>query len=93
MASAVQNAKAFLKLQQEFGSFDKYIWQFVDGVPKKRKRGEELSTHTRDSDLMSRDLRARGFKFVGSTICYSFMQAVGMVNDHNADCFRYPQLT
>jgi len=93
IAAAVQNAKMFLATRAEFGSFDKYIWQFVDGVPKKRKRGQELPTHTVDSDVMSRDLRQRGFTFFGSTICYSFMQAVGMINDHNADCFRYRQVS
>ena len=93
IAAAVQNAKSFLAAREEFGSFDKYIWQFVNGVPKRRKRGQDVPTHTVDSDVMSRDLRQRGFKFVGSTICYSFMQAVGMVNDHNYDCFRYRQLT
>lgn len=87
--SAVENAKAFLLIQKEFGSFDKYVWRFVDGTPKRRKRGTPLQATTSDSDALSRDLKQRGFKFVGSTICYSFMQAVGMVNDHEATCFRY----
>jgi DNA-3-methyladenine glycosylase I len=92
IAAAVQNARLFLATRDEFGSFDKYIWQFVGGVTKRRTRGQDLQTHTVESDAMSRDLRGRGFKFVGSTICYSFMQAVGLVNDHNTDCFRYRQL-
>jgi DNA-3-methyladenine glycosylase I len=92
IAAAVQNAKSFLAVREEFGSFDRYIWQFVDGVPKKRKRGQSVPTHTVDSDLMSKDLRERGFKFVGTTICYAFMQAVGMVNDHNYSCFRYREI-
>jgi DNA-3-methyladenine glycosylase I len=92
IAAAVQNAKSFLAVREEFGSFDRYIWQFVDGVPKKRKRGQSVPTHTVDSDLMSKDLRERGFKFVGTTICYAFMQAVGMINDHNYSCFRYREI-
>lgn len=92
IAAAVQNAQAFLAVRDEFGSFDKYIWQFVAGVPKKRKRGQDVPAHTTESDALSRDLRERGFKFVGSTICYAFMQAVGMVNDHNDDCFLYRQI-
>lgn len=86
--AAVQNAKAFLDVQKEFGSFDTYIWQFVNGVPLKRKRGAGVPVSTADSDAMSKDLSRRGFKFVGSTICYSFMQAVGLVNDHDYSCFR-----
>ncbi len=93
IAAAVQNAKSFLAARDEFGSFDNYIWQFVNGVSKRRKRGQDVPTHTVESDAMSHDLRQRGFKFVGSTICYAFMQAVGMVNDHDYDCFRYRQLT
>jgi len=92
IAAAIQNAKSFLAVQEEFGSFDRYIWQFVDGVPRKRKRGQGLPTHTLESDAMSKDLGLRGFKFVGSTICYSFMQAVGLVNDHNLSCFRYREI-
>jgi len=87
--SAVQNARAFVAIQKDFGSFDKYIWQFVSGKPLKRKRAAPVLPHTADSDALSRDLLKRGFKFVGSTICYSFMQAVGMVNDHDPECFRY----
>ena len=93
IASAVDNAKAFLRVQQEFGSFDRYIWQFVGGKP--RVNGWKLSklpAKTAESDAMSKDLKRRGFRFVGSTICYAFMQAVGMVNDHAADCFRYRML-
>ena len=90
--SAVRNAKAFLEIQKEFGSFDKYVWRFVNGRPIKRKRGAPIQTTTADSDLLSKDLKQRGFKFVGSTICYSFMQAVGMVNDHEQSCFRYNQV-
>ena len=93
VAAAVQNAKSFLATSDEFGSFDHYIWKFVGGVPKLRKRGQAVPTHTDESDAMSKDLRLRGFKFVGSTICYAFMQAVGMVNDHNHSCFRYRELS
>ena len=91
VAAAVGNAKAFLKVQEEFGSFDKYIWQFVGGKPKVNKWESlrQLPARTPESDAMSKDLLRRGFKFVGSTICYAFMQAVGMVNDHAIDCFRY----
>ena len=92
IAAAIQNAKSFLTVRAEFGSFDRYIWQFVDGVPKKRKRGQGVPTHTLESDALSRDLRQRGFKFVGSTICYAFMQAVGLVNDHNHSCFRFREI-
>ena len=90
--SAVMNAKAFLEIQAEFGSFDEYVWRFVKGRTIKRKRGAVLQAKTAESDALSRDLIRRGFKFVGSTICYSFMQAVGMVNDHEAGCFRYNQV-
>jgi DNA-3-methyladenine glycosylase I len=92
IAAAIQNAKSFLRLSQEFGSFDRYIWQFVGGVPRKRKRGQSVLASTVESDAMSKDLRARGFKFVGTTICYAFMQAVGMVNDHNHSCFRFREI-
>lgn len=92
IAAAIQNAKSFLQTAQEFGTFDRYIWQFVAGVPKQRKRRQALLTHSDESDAMSKDLAGRGFKFVGSTICYAFMQAVGMVNDHNLNCFRYREL-
>ena len=90
--SAVMNAKAFLEIQAEFGSFDEYVWGFVKGRTIKRKRGAALQAKTAESDALSRDLIGRGFKFVGSTICYSFMQAIGMVNDHEASCFRYNQV-
>jgi len=92
IAATVENAKAFLAVQKEFGSFDRYLWSFVDGRPRKRKRGQPLAARTPESDAMSRDLKKRGFKFVGSTICYALMQAVGMVNDHNPTCFRYNQI-
>jgi DNA-3-methyladenine glycosylase I len=90
--SAIQNARSFLKIQKEFGSFDDYVWRFVDGKPTRRKRGAGVPAFTLQSDLLSRDLSQRGFKFVGSTICYSFMQAVGMVNDHEPACFRYKEV-
>lgn len=91
IASTITNAKKFLETQNEFGSFSKYVWQFVDGVPIKNKfkSHSEIPATTRESDRMSKELKKRGFKFVGSTICYAFMQAVGMVNDHTVDCFRY----
>jgi DNA-3-methyladenine glycosylase I len=91
--SAVRNAKAFLATQTEFGSFDRYVWQFVGGQPIRNrwKSLREVPARIPASDAMSRDLISRGFKFVGSTICYAFMQAVGMVNDHTTDCFRYGQ--
>jgi len=92
IAAAIQNAKSFLATSKEFGTFDRYIWQFVAGVPKQRKRGQGVPTHSDESDAMSKDLSSRGFKFVGSTICYAFMQAVGLVNDHNYSCFRYREL-
>jgi DNA-3-methyladenine glycosylase I len=92
ITAAIENAKSFLLVREEFGSFDRYIWQFVDGVPRKRKRGQGVPTHTLESDAVSKDLRIRGFKFVGSTICYSFMQAVGLVNDHDYSCFRYREI-
>ena len=92
--SAVTNAQAFLKVQKEFGSFDKYIWQFVNGKPiiNKWKSIKELPATSKESDAMSEDLKKRGFKFVGSTICYAYMQAAGMVNDHMVSCFRYKKL-
>jgi len=93
--AAVQNAKTFLEVQKEFGSFDAYIWQFVGGKPKQNtwKSLKEIPATTPESDAMSKDLKRRGFKFVGSTICYAFMQATGMVNDHVVNCFRYKQLS
>ena len=93
IAAAIQNAKSFLAVRKEFGSFDRYVWQFVNGAPKQRKRGQGVLTHTDESDALSKDLTHRGFKFVGTTICYAFMQAVGMVNDHNHSCFRYRELS
>lgn len=90
--SAVTNAKAFLEVTREFGSFDEYVWRFVNGKPLRRKPGDPLAARTEVSDALSKDLSKRGFKFVGSTICYSFMQAVGMVNDHDSKCFRYRQV-
>ncbi|HYV24949.1 MAG TPA: DNA-3-methyladenine glycosylase I [Pyrinomonadaceae bacterium] len=92
IASAVQNARAFLAIQKEFGSFDAYVWRFVRGRPRQRKRGAPVLPKTSESDELSRDLKKRGFNFVGSTICYSFMQAVGMVNDHDLECFRYREV-
>jgi DNA-3-methyladenine glycosylase I len=90
IASAVENAKAFLRVQEEFGSFDRYIWQFVGGKPRvNRWKIRKVPARTAESDAMSKDLKRRGFNFVGSTICYAFMQAIGMVNDHAPDCFRY----
>ena len=92
--SAITNARAFLKLQKEFGSFDSYLWNFVDGKPKQNewKSWKEIPSRTEISDILSKDLKRRGFVFVGSTICYSMMQAVGMVNDHAVYCFRYKDL-
>jgi DNA-3-methyladenine glycosylase I len=89
--SAVQNARAFLAVREEFGSFDSYLWRFVDGRPvqNKWKRHDQVPASTKQSDALSKDLRKRGFNFVGSTIMYAFMQAVGMVNDHTTDCFRW----
>jgi len=95
IAAATQNAKAFLAIQKEFGSFDAYIWQFVGGKPKKNqwKDSKQLASHTPESDAMSKDLQRRGFKFVGTTICYAFMQAVGLVNDHALGCFRRSEVS
>ena len=91
IAAAISNAQAFLKVQNEFGTFDRYIWQFVGGRTKKNKwtTSKRVPARTRDSDAMSEDLKRRGFRFVGTTICYAFMQATGMVNDHVRDCFCY----
>ena len=92
IGAAIENAKAFLRVRKEFGSFDRYIWQFVGGSPlrKPRRTLRDVPVHTAESDAMSRDLKKRGFRFVGTTICYSFMQAVGMVDDHldSCDCAR-----
>ena len=91
IASAVRNAQALLRVQDEFGSFDSFVWQFVDGQPRVNswKAQQRIPASTDESDAMSRELKKRGFNFVGSTICYAFMQAVGMVNDHVMQCFRY----
>jgi len=95
ISAAIQNAKAFLQVQEEFGSFDRYIWRFVGGKPSvnKWKSHRTVPAKTAVSDAMSKDLMRRGLRFVGSTICYAFMQAVGMVNDHATDCFRYKPLS
>jgi DNA-3-methyladenine glycosylase I len=91
LASAVSNARAFLAVQQEFGTFDRYLWRFVGGAPSQNRRRSTrgLPARTTESDALSADLKRRGFRFVGSTICYAFMQAVGLVNDHLVTCFRY----
>ena len=93
--STISNARAFLKVAEQEGSFDAYIWRFVGGKPLQshRRSHEHIPATTEESDAMSADLRRRGFRFVGSTICYAFMQASGMVNDHTVDCFRYPELS
>ena len=90
ISSAISNAKAFLDVQREFGSFDRYVWGFVGGEPIRNAWTslKDVPARTAESDAMSKDLKRRGFRFVGSTICYAFMQAVGMVDDHTADCFR-----
>src|SRR5829696_7278477 len=90
--SSVTNAIAFLQVKREFGSFDEYVWRFVNGKPLRRKAGQPIVARTEISDALSKDLIKRGFKFAGSTICYSFMQAVGMVNDHDSKCFRYREV-
>lgn len=92
--STIANAQATLQVQQEFGSLDVYLWGFVGGAPKQNGWGAlgEIPAQTPESQAMSKDLKRRGFRFVGPTICYAFMQAVGMVNDHVVSCFRYPQL-
>jgi DNA-3-methyladenine glycosylase I len=89
--AAIQNARSFLEIQDQYGSFDTYIWKFVDGKPVQNswKSLQEIPATTNESDAMSKELKKRGFTFVGSTICYAFMQAVGMVNDHTVDCFRW----
>ena len=95
LRSAIANAGVFLELQSEFGSFDEYIWRFVGGATKvnRWRRLAELPAKTAESEAMSRDLKARGMNFVGPTICYAYMQAAGMVNDHLVSCFRYAELT
>lgn len=92
--SAIQNAKAFLEIQDEMGSFDAYVWRFVDGQPKQNHRllMKDVPSKTPEAELLSKDLKHRGFNFVGPTICYAFMQATGMVNDHTIDCFRYTEI-
>lgn len=94
ISASVQNARAFLAVQDEFGSFDRYVWQFVGGKPRVNawKSVKSVPARTAESDVMSKDLKKRGFTFVGSTICYAFMQATGMVNDHRVDCFRYREV-
>ena len=95
IASTIENAKAFLKMQKEFGSFDRFIWQFTGGktIRNSWKTLKEVPAKTKESDAMSKELKRRGFGFVGSTICYAFMQAVGMVNDHVVNCFRYKEVS
>ena len=95
IASTVENARAFLAVQREVGSFDDYVWSFVGGKPRVNRWRSlaQVPARTPESDALSRDLRRRGFRFVGSTICYAFMQAVGLVNDHTTDCFRYRSLS
>ncbi len=94
VTSTITNAQAFLKVQEEFGSFDAYLWRFVDGVPIRNswQSLKDVPASTAVSDLLSRDLKKRGFRFVGTTICYAHMQATGMVNDHTVDCFRWHEL-
>jgi len=92
IASAIQNAQAFIAVQRELGSFDEYLWRFVENRSLRRKRGAPVPARTALSDALSKDLTKRGFKFVGSTICYAFMQAVGLVNDHDSSCFRYKEI-
>ena len=95
VAATIQNAKAFLAVQKEFGSFDAYIWRFVGGKPIQNRvvSIKDIQARSKESDAMSKDLLKRGFKFVGSTICYAFMQAVGMVNDHDVKCSRYQEVS
>ena len=95
IAATISNAQAFLKVQEEFGSFDEYIWRFLGGAPKQNgwKAHKRVPAKTAESDAVSKDLQKRGFRFVGSTICYAFMQATGMVNDHLVGCFRYAELS
>ena len=92
IAATIGNARAFLKVQQEFQTFDAYVWRFVDGQPKQNAWKRKVPARTKDSDSLSKDLAQRGFRFVGSTICYALMQATGMVNDHAVSCYRYQQL-
>ena len=92
--STISNARAFLAVQEQFGSFDAYVWRFVDGVPRRnaRRSSQQIPARTPESDALSKDLLQHGFRFVGSTICYAFMQACGLVNDHLVTCFRYKQV-
>jgi DNA-3-methyladenine glycosylase I len=94
IAAAIQNAKAFLRVQEQFGSFDAFLWRFVDGVPKQNSWNalSDVPARTPESDALSKELKRLGFTFVGTTICYAFMQATGMVNDHTLDCFRWQAL-
>ena len=94
ISAAIQNARAFLQVQSHFGSFDVFLWQFVDGQPIQNawRTMQDIPAKTRESDAMSKELKRRGFTFVGSTICYAFMQAVGMVNDHVMECFRWQEV-
>src|SRR6266849_2844116 len=92
IAATIGNARAFLKVQQEFQTFDAYVWRFVDGQPKQNAWKRKIPARTKESDALSKDLAQRGFRFVGSTICYALMQATGMVNDHAITCYRYQQL-
>jgi DNA-3-methyladenine glycosylase I len=94
ISAAIQNARAFLAVQSEFGSFDAYVWRFVGGRPRRNtwRTWKQVPDRTDESDALSKDLVRRGFKFVGSTICYAFMQAVGMVNDHRVKCFRHREI-
>ena len=93
--AAVTNAQKYLNVQDEFGSFDSFIWRFVDGAPRQNRwrAHSQIPAQTGESDAMSKELKRRGFKFVGSTICYAFMQATGMVNDHTVNCFRHKELS
>ena len=92
--AAVRNARAFLKVQEEFGKYDSYCWRFVDGRPKlnRWKTAKQIPARSPESERLSKDLKKRGFKFVGPTVTYAYMQAIGMVNDHTVDCFRYRQI-
>lgn len=94
ITSAVMNSRAYLRLLDEFGSFDTYLWKFVGGRPivNRRRNADEIPAVSKESEALSRDLKSRGFSFVGPTICYAFMQAVGMVNDHQVDCFRHAEI-
>jgi len=94
IASLVRNAAGFLRIQDEYGSFDSYLWKFVEGRPRlhQRRSPKEIPTRTLESDALSKDLKRRGFNFVGSTICYAYMQAMGLVNDHLVDCFRHSEV-